>query len=85
MTIESNDAIAIATLSDWLKTLAPTFQPMRSNTKTNGACTRDFFPHFEGSLQVISRNSDWFMALFALAVIGRSNYFGVGFSTVIEI
>ena len=31
MTVESNYVIAIATLSDWLKRLAPVFQPMRSN------------------------------------------------------
>ena len=37
MIVESNYAIAIATLSDWLKRLAPGFQPMRSKTKTN--CT----------------------------------------------
>ena len=29
MTIESNYAIAIATLSDWLKSFAPVYQPMR--------------------------------------------------------
>ena len=28
------------------------------------------------------RNSDWFIVLFAHAVIGRSNYFGVGNSLV---
>ena len=30
-------------------------------------------------LQVIARNSDWFIALFAPNVIGRSDYFGIGF------
>ena len=37
MTVESNYAIAIAiaALSDWLKRLAPVFQPMRSKAKTN--------------------------------------------------
>jgi len=35
MTVESNYVIAIATLSDWLKSLAPVFQPMRIKTKTN--------------------------------------------------
>ena len=35
MTVERNYVIAIATLSDWLKRLAPVFQPMRSKTKTN--------------------------------------------------
>ena len=37
LTVESNYVIAIATLSDWLKRLAPAFQPMRSKTKTNRA------------------------------------------------
>ena len=35
MTVESNDAIEIATLSNWPKNLAPLFQPVRSKTKTN--------------------------------------------------
>ena len=32
MTVESNYAMAVATLCDWLKNLAPVFQPMRSKT-----------------------------------------------------
>ena len=39
--------------------------------------------HELSKLHVIGRSSDWFIALFALVVIGRSDYFGVGFSTVI--
>jgi len=35
MTVESSDAIAIASLSDWLKILTPVFLQMRSKTKTN--------------------------------------------------
>ena len=35
MTVESNYVIAIATLSDWLKRLAPIFQRMRFKTKTS--------------------------------------------------
>ena len=35
MTVESNDAIAIATLSDWLKNIAPVYQPVAT-------CTRNF-------------------------------------------
>ena len=35
MTLESNYVIAIATLSDWLKRLAPFFQSIRRKTKTN--------------------------------------------------
>ena len=47
MTVESNYAIAIATLGDWLKRLAPVFQPMRSKTKTNRTTYAGFFPRFE--------------------------------------
>ena len=32
----------------------------------------------------MARNSGWFIALFAPVVIGRSNYFRIGFSTVIS-
>ena len=35
MTVKSNYVIAIATLGDRLKRVAPVFQPMRSKTKTN--------------------------------------------------
>ena len=35
MTVESNYVIAIAMPSDWLKKLAPVFQPMRRKTKPN--------------------------------------------------
>ena len=79
MTVESNYAIAIATLSDWLKRVA--FQPMRSKTKPITPCTRHF-PRALSELQVIVRNCDWFIALFAPAVIGQSNCFGFAFSTV---
>ena len=80
MTVESYYVIANATLSDWLKRLAPVFQPMRIKTKTNR--NRDF-SRTSSELQVIARNCDWFMELFVPVVIGRSNCFGFGFSTVI--
>ena len=82
MTVESNYVIAIATLCDWLKRLAPVFQPMRRKTKPSAPCTRDF-SRASSELQVIARNCDWLMALSAPVVIGRSNCFGFGFSTVI--
>ena len=47
MTVESNYVIAIATLSDWLKRLAPVFQPMRSKTKPNRTMCASFFLRFE--------------------------------------
>ena len=86
MTVESNNVIAIATLSDWLKRLAPVFQPMGRKTKNQkpiAPCRRDF-SRASSELQVIARNCDWFIALSAPVVIGRSNCFGFGFSTVIS-
>ena len=44
---------------------------MRSKAKTN----RTLYALWAIQLQVIARNSDWFIALFAPVVIGRSNYF----------
>ena len=80
MTVERNCVIAIATLSDWLKRLAPVFQPMRINAKPIpfAPCTRDFSRALT-ELQTIARNCDWFMELFVPVVIGRNNCFGFGF------
>ena len=47
MTVESNYVIAIATLSDWLKRLAPIFRQLEAKPKPIAPCTRDFFPRFE--------------------------------------
>ena len=38
-----------------------------------------YFSRALSKLQVISRNSDWFITLFSPIVIGRSNNFDVGF------
>ena len=83
MTVESNSVITIATLSDWLKRLAPVFQPMRRKTKTIAPCTRDL-SRASGEFQVIARNCDWFMELFVPVVIGRSNCFGFGLKTALS-
>ena len=50
--------------------------------KAVAPCTCDFSRALS-ELQVIARNYDWFVAMFAPVVIGRSNCFGFGFSTVI--
>ena len=42
-----------------------------------------WFSRAVGKLRVIAGNSDWLIALFAAVVIGRRNYFGIAFSTVI--
>ena len=83
MTVESNYVIAIATLSDWLKRLAPNFQPMRRKAKPIAPCTRHFSRALS-DLQGIARNCDWFIALSASAVIGRSNCFGLVFRQSFE-
>ena len=80
MTVESNDVIAIATLSDWLKRLPPVFQPENQN-QNQSHHVHVIFSRALSELQIIARNCDWFIALSAPVVIGRSNCFG--FSTVI--
>ena len=45
-------------------------------------CMRDFSRALS-ELQIIARDCDWLIALPAPVVIGRSNCFGFGFSTVI--
>ena len=42
MTVESNYATVIATLSDWLKNLVPGFQPVRSKPKPISPCMHEF-------------------------------------------
>ena len=47
MAVESNGAIALVSLSDWLKNLAPVFQPVRRKTKANRTLFARFPPRFE--------------------------------------
>ena len=68
MTVERNYVIAIATLNDWPKTLALVFQPMRIKTKTNRTM------YASSKFQIIARDCDWFIALFAPVVIGRQSF-----------
>jgi len=58
------------------------FIQREAKPKPNATCTRDLSRPLSKS-QVIASISDWFIALFAPVVIGRSNYFATGFSTVI--
>ena len=67
------------TLCNWLTKLAPLSQPMRCKTKTIRASLAGISPRLG---DVFALNSDWFIVLFASAVIGRSNYFSFGFSTL---
>ena len=52
------------------------------NPQPLAPCTRDFSRALS-ELQIIARNCDWFIVLFVPVVIGRKNWFGFGFSTVI--
>ena len=56
------------------------FNQWEAKPKPIAPCTRDFY-RASSELQVFARNCDWFIALFAPVVIGRSNCFGFGFST----
>ena len=47
MTVENNYAIAIATFSDWLKSVAPVFHPVWYKTGTNRTEYARFLPRFE--------------------------------------
>ena len=58
------------------------FNQWEAKPKPFAPCTR-YFSRASSELQVIARNCDWFIALFVPVVIGRSNCFGFGFSTVI--
>ena len=68
MTLESNYAIAIATLGHWLKNLVLVYEPMRNKTKTNRTLHARFFARFE---QVTS--NCWEFCLLPADVIDRSN------------
>ena len=67
MSVESNNAIVFVALSDRLKNryLAPVFQPMTEAKPKSIASCEPYFSRASGKLQVIARNSDWFIALFA--------------------
>ena len=58
------------------------FNQWESKPKPIAPRTRDF-SRASSELQIIAKNCNWFIALPATVVIGRSNCFGFGFSTVI--
>ena len=87
MTVESDYAIAIATLSDWLKRLVPVFQPVRSTTKTNGATYAWFFPRFFPRFERVADNGSgivigslcclfllWLVGIIALVLVFRQSF-----------
>ena len=84
MTVESNYVIAIVRLVIGLKDSRQFYNQWEAKPKSITPRTRDI-SRASSKLQVIARNNfcDWFMVLFVPVLIGRSNCFGFGFSTVI--
>ena len=71
----------ITSLSDWFKVPAPFFHPIRSETKTNRGSRVHIFPRFV-SATCNYFEFDWFAGLSQSILIGQSNYFGFGFTTL---
>ena len=71
----------IATLCDWLKNLAALPRPIKGKTKTNLDNSHAFSRAWYGR-HVFASSSDWFIGLFTAIVIGQSNYFVFGFTTL---
>ena len=62
----------------------PAFQPNKTKqSKNQSHLVRAIVCRALNKLQVIARNSDWFIVLLSHVVIARCNSSGVGFSTVI--
>ena len=72
----------ITSLSDWFKVLAPFFQPIRKvkpKPIVAFACT---FSRALCRLRVITSSFDWFTGLSPSFLIGQSNNFGFGSTTL---
>ena len=72
----------ITSLSDGFKVLAPVFQPIRAETKTNRGSRVHIFSRFVSA--TCNYFEFWFTGLSPSFLIGQSNYFGFGFTTLIE-
>ena len=79
MPVSRIDMIVLATLSDWLIGSISTNGKLNQTNSTS--CKRKFSCPLS-MFQVISRNSEWFIAMFALVAIGRNCYYVVEFSIV---
>jgi len=72
LSVESNVLFALvllSSLSDWLKRLAPLFQPIKSKTKTTRNLLARVFPRLT-LITCICFDSDCFILLFVPVVIG---------------
>ena len=74
-------ALALTTQHDWFKNSRYFF--IQSRVKPNPIATRSHtFSRALRRLHVMTWSSDWFTVLSASFVIGRSDYFGFGFTTL---
>jgi len=73
----------LTVLCDWLKEKrAPLSQPIRIKTKTNCNLLAHIFLCLSPVFYVFTSSCDWFIWLFATVVIGYSNCFGFGFTSL---
>lgn len=63
---------------DLYSTRTPVFNQLQANLKPITTCAHNLSNTLR-KLQVIARNSHWFITLFALVVIGQSYHFGIVF------
>ena len=81
MTVKSNYVVAIATHSDLASKTCDSFSTNEKQNQNQSHHAR--VSCVSSKLRIIARNCDWFMALLVPVVIGGSNCFGSGLSTVI--
>ena len=74
--------VCIATLCDWLKNLGPLPRPIREEKPKPIVTYSHAFSRAWHGRHVFASSSDWFIGLFTTVVIGQSNYFGFGFTTL---
>ena len=70
-------------LCDWLKNFAPLSQPIRSKTQPNRDLLVTVFRAWL-RLHVFTSSCVWFIGLSVSLVIGQSDYFGFGFTTLVQ-
>ena len=77
MTVESNfTRLQLLRLVIGLKNLAPVSSTIKKENQNQSRFAHAIFP------ALLANYGNWFSALFAPAVIGRSNYFGICFTTL---
>ena len=66
---------------DWSRKLAPSFQPIKSQTKNNRGLVVRVFPRLT-NLLAFTASSHWLMITFTIVLIGHWDCFAFGFTTL---